>query len=104
MPAAVWEMSTVCSLSLSVPLSVRKLSRFGICSRSEATLSRSRNRCVLSKTMLTTCWMPLPSEQFCDCSGAAGAWADAGPGSIAATNAAMAASRISRLMPNPLVR
>src|SRR5438128_7299075 len=54
--------------------------------------------------MLITCWMPLLNEQLDDTL-AAGAWADALAGTRAcvATSAAAAASRISRLIPNPLV-
>ena len=48
MPPAVCEIRIVCWLLLTVPLSVRKLSRLGICSRSDAALARSRVRWVLS--------------------------------------------------------
>ena len=50
-PPAVWEISTVWSFVSSVPLSLMKLSRFGICSRSDGTLGLSRRKCVLSNWM-----------------------------------------------------
>jgi hypothetical protein len=47
-PVAVWEISAVWSLAIIVPFPVMKLSRFGICSRSDGTFGLSRRRCVLS--------------------------------------------------------
>src|SRR5439155_5517387 len=86
-----------------VPLLVMKLSRLGICSRSEAAFARSRKRWVLSNWIEKTCLMPLLSEQFCGAVATVGACADAVPGitACAITIAAAAASRISRLIPNP---
>jgi hypothetical protein len=54
-PPAVCEIRIVWSLLSSVPFAVRKFFRFGICSRSEGTFGLSRNRCVLSNWIETTC-------------------------------------------------
>src|SRR5260370_16746958 len=43
-----------------------KLSRFGICSRSDGTFGLSRKKCTLSNVICTTCCTPLPSEQAGD--------------------------------------
>src|SRR3954469_21162840 len=64
--------SAVCAISggwvfdSTVPLDFRKFSRCGICSRSDGTLGLSREKCTLSKTMLMTCWTPLPNWQVDD--------------------------------------
>src|SRR6266702_6029283 len=57
MSVAVCEMSGVWWLVSSTPLLSMKLSRFGICSRSDGTLGLSRVKCVLSNWMLMTCWI-----------------------------------------------
>src|SRR4051794_21529475 len=62
--SAVCAISGVCVFDSTVPLDFRKLSRCGICSRSDGTLGLSREKCTLSKTMLMTCWTPLPSWQL----------------------------------------
>src|SRR5260370_39630144 len=43
-----------------------KLSRFGICSRSDGTFGLSRKKRTLSNVICTTCCTPLPSEQAGD--------------------------------------
>src|SRR5215471_7387749 len=48
-PFAVCEMRTVWLLVRSVPLLRIKLSKFGICSRSDGTFGLSRRKCTLSK-------------------------------------------------------
>src|ERR1700752_3729951 len=53
-------MIGVCEFENTVPFCSRKLSRCGICSRSDGTFGLSRKKCTLSNTMLTTCWTPLP--------------------------------------------
>jgi len=58
--SAVWAMIGVCEFEKTVPLSFRKLSRCGICSRSDGTFGLSREKWTLSKTMLITCWTPFP--------------------------------------------
>jgi len=47
----VWEIRIVWSFEKNVPFAVRKSSRCGICSRSEATFGRSRLKWVLSNWM-----------------------------------------------------
>src|SRR6266513_2091755 len=59
--SAVCAISGVCTFDSTVPLDCRKLSRCGICSRSDGTFGLSRKKCTLSNTMLTTCFTPLPS-------------------------------------------
>src|SRR5438132_11965330 len=108
MSVAVWEISGVCSLVSSVPFDFRKFSRCGICSRSDGTFGLSRVKCVLSKTMLITCWTPLPRWQLDDAAlelllGPPAAWV----AGTAATchpieSAATAAGRLSRFIPYPL--
>src|SRR5579875_424657 len=58
---AVWAIRGVCELENTVPYCSRKWSRCGICSRSEGTFGLSREKWTLSKTMLITCRIPLPS-------------------------------------------
>src|SRR6266496_6267068 len=58
--SAVCAISGVCTFDSTVPLDCRKLSRCGICSRSDGTFGLSRKKCTLSNTMLTTCFTPLP--------------------------------------------
>ena len=48
MPVAVCEISAVWSLASSLPLPLMKLSRCGICSRSDGTFGLSRRKWVLS--------------------------------------------------------
>src|SRR5580658_9738859 len=60
MSSAVCAISGVWLLDRKVPLSSKKLRRFGIICRSEGTLGLSRRKCTLSKVIWTTCWMPLP--------------------------------------------
>src|SRR3954451_3561226 len=55
-------MIGVCEFEKTVPLSFRKLSRCGICSRSDGTFGLSREKWTLSKTMLITCWTPFPRQ------------------------------------------
>src|SRR5260370_33080743 len=102
-------MGGVRSLARSVPLPFKKLIRADICSRSDGTFGLSRVKWVLSKTMLMTCWTPLPSRQLDEAAFelllvvGAPAW----PGTAAACHpserAATATSRISRFMPYPLM-
>src|SRR5256885_5508240 len=56
-PFAVCEIRTVWLFVISVPLLRMKLSRCGICSRSDGTFGLSRKRWTLSKTMEITCLM-----------------------------------------------
>src|SRR5258707_2448606 len=56
---AVCEISGVCSLASSVPLPSMKLSRCGICSRSDGTLGLSRLKWTLSNWMCRTCLIAL---------------------------------------------
>src|ERR1700749_811226 len=46
-----------------VPFCVMKLSRFGICSKSDGTLGLSRVKCTLSNSMYTTCLI-FPEGEF----------------------------------------
>src|SRR6185503_540396 len=64
--SAVCAISGVWVLESTVPFDFRKLSRCGICSKSEGTFGLSREKCTLSNTMLMTCWTPLPSWQVVD--------------------------------------
>src|SRR5258706_9313109 len=57
MSVAVCEISGVWWLGDRTPLPVMKLSRLGICSRSDGTFGLSRVKCVLSNWMLMTCWI-----------------------------------------------
>src|SRR5205807_4742695 len=66
MSVAVWAISGVWWLVSSVPLFSMKLSRCGICSRSDGTFGLSRKKCTLSNVICTTCCTPLPSEQAGD--------------------------------------
>src|ERR1700694_2335995 len=61
---AVWAMGGGGSLGSRVPCPLKKFSSAVICSRSDGTLGLSREKCVLSKTMLITCLTPLPSSQL----------------------------------------
>src|SRR2546423_14044705 len=107
MSVAVCEISGVCSLVRTVPFDSRKLRRWGICSRSEGTFGLSRVKCVLSKTMLITCWTPLPRWQLDDAAlelalDPLAAWVAGTAATCQPTeSAATAASRSSRLIPNP---
>src|SRR5262245_28875828 len=83
----VCEISCVWWLERSTPLFLMKLSRWGICSRSEGTRvepsrAGSRTRCVLSKMMVTTCWI-FPRAELSWQPPAAGL-ADGGTGGAAA--------------------
>src|SRR5450759_592351 len=105
MSVAVWAMSGVCSLVSRVPWPLMKLSRAGICSRSDGTLGLSRTKCVLSKTRLTTCWTPFPRSQLDaaaldgdSSASAAGGAAICQPAATAATTTIL----ISRFIPFPL--
>src|SRR5207244_5297869 len=108
MAVVVLEVHGVCPWVRSVLFDFRKLSRCGICSRSDGTFGLSRVKCVLSKTMLITCWTPLPRWQLDDAAlelllGPPAAWV----AGTAATchpieSAATAARRISRFIPYPL--
>src|SRR5262249_23583426 len=62
MSLAVCEMSGVWWLSSITPLVSIKLSRCGICSRSDGTLGLSRVKCTLSNWISMTCWMAPWSE------------------------------------------
>src|SRR3954464_7962149 len=88
--SAVCAISGVCVLENTVPLDFRKLSRCGICSRSEGTLGLSREKCTLSNTMLMTCWTPLPNWQALDAVGGGVATAAGRPVSAATVLAANA--------------
>src|SRR6516164_3495754 len=46
-----------------MPFCRRKLSRFGICSRSDGTFGLSRRRCTLSNWIWMRCLIPLPKLQ-----------------------------------------
>ncbi len=103
-------MSGVWWLESSTPLFLMKLSRWGICSRSEGTSvepsrAGSRWKCVLSKMMVTTCLMfPFGEFSWQPPAGGAGAGTLAGAGAAAcvgitgvmAKNPAVAAASICR--------
>src|SRR6185312_10849292 len=64
--SAVCAISGVWVFDSTVPFDFKKFSRWGICSKSDGTFGLSREKCTLSKTMLMTCWTPLPSWQPVD--------------------------------------
>src|ERR1700716_4226500 len=57
MSVAVWAINGVWWLAIITPLCSMKLSRLGICSRSDGTFGLSRVRWVLSNWIWTTCWI-----------------------------------------------
>src|SRR3954463_14367889 len=69
---AVWGINGVWVFEEPRPLLWRKLSRCGICSRSDGTFGLAREKWTLSKTMLITCETPLPSWQGAALPGCAG--------------------------------